>query len=82
MLDDLPPRTELTLSLQPEVAERTHYEVLRRQALEAAETSLAEGGGQAQMNVLAQLTRLRRAACDPRLVSPDWGQSEGPPGFV
>ena len=74
VLDDLPPRTELTLSLQPEAAERAHYEVLRRQALEAAETSLAEGGGQAQLNVLAQLTRLRRAACDPRLVSPGWGQ--------
>lgn len=74
VLDDLPPRTELTLSLQPEAAERAHYEVLRRQALEAAETSLAAGGGQAQLNVLAQLTRLRRAACDPRLVSPEWGQ--------
>jgi SNF2 family DNA or RNA helicase len=74
VLDDLPPRTELTLSLQPEAAERAHYEVLRRQALAAAETSLAQGGGQAQLNVLAQLTRLRRAACDPRLVSPTWGQ--------
>ena len=73
VLDDLPPRTELTLAVQPDDAERAHYEALRRQALVAAERSLAEGGGQAQINVLAQLTRLRRAACDPRLVNPELG---------
>jgi superfamily II DNA or RNA helicase len=70
VLDDLPPRTELVLTVQPEPAERAHYEALRRQAVDAAERSLEEGGGQAQFNILAQLTRLRRAACDPRLVSP------------
>jgi superfamily II DNA or RNA helicase len=73
VLHDLPPRTELALSVQPDDAERAHYEALRRQALAAAERSLAQGGGQAQINVLAQLMRLRRAACDPRLVSPELG---------
>jgi len=73
VLDDLPPRTELTLAVQPDDAERAHYEALRRQALAAAERSLAEGGGQAQIGVLAQLMRLRRAACDPRLVNPELG---------
>ncbi len=74
VLDDLPPRTELTLAVEPEAAERAHYEALRRQALAAAEASLAsDAPGQAQFNVLAQLTRLRRAACDPRLVSPELG---------
>jgi superfamily II DNA or RNA helicase len=73
VLDDLPPRTELTITVQPEPAERAHYEALRRQAVAAAERSLAEGGAQAQINILAQLTRLRRAACDPRLVSPQMG---------
>ncbi len=73
VLDDLPPRTELALAIQPDDAERAHYEALRRQALAAAERSLAEGGGQAQINVLAQLMRLRRAACDPRLVNPELG---------
>jgi SNF2 family DNA or RNA helicase len=71
VLDDLPPRTELALAVQPDAAERAHYEALRRQALAAAERSLAEGGGQAQIGVLAQLMRLRRAACDPRLVNPE-----------
>jgi superfamily II DNA or RNA helicase len=73
VLDDLPPRTELALAVQPDAAERAHYEALRRQALAAAERSLAEGGGQAQIGVLAQLMRLRRAACDPRLVNPELG---------
>jgi superfamily II DNA or RNA helicase len=75
VLDDLPPRTELTITVEPEAAERAHYEALRRQAVAAAEASLAQGGGKAQINVLAQLTRLRRAACDPRLVSPELGQA-------
>ncbi len=54
--------------------ERAHYEALRRQALAAAEAAVAsDKPGQAQLNILAQLTRLRRAACDPRLVSPQLG---------
>jgi superfamily II DNA or RNA helicase len=71
VLDDLPPRTELVLKVQPDEAERAHYEALRRDALVAAEKSLSgDGAGQAHLNILAGLTRLRRAACDPRLVSP------------
>lgn len=71
VLDDLPPRTELTLMVDADDTERAHYEALRRQALSAMETSVAsDKPGQAQINILAQLTRLRRAACDPRLVSP------------
>lgn len=71
VLDDLPPRTELVLRVQPDDAEAAHYEALRRDALIAAERSLSgDAPGQAQLNVLAGLTRLRRAACDPRLVSP------------
>ncbi|WP_374675050.1 SNF2-related protein [Ideonella sp.] len=71
VLDDLPPRTELVLRVQPDEAEAAHYEALRRDALIAAERSLGgDAPGQAQLNVLAGLTRLRRAACDPRLVSP------------
>lgn len=74
VLDDLPPRTELTLMVEPDAAEKAHYEALRRQALEAAQQSLSGGtGGQAQINILAELTRLRRAACDPRLVTPGLG---------
>lgn len=74
VLDDLPPRTELTLAIEPDATERAHYEALRRQALAAAEAAVAsDKPGQAQLNILAQLTKLRRAACDPRLVSPQLG---------
>jgi SNF2 family DNA or RNA helicase len=72
VLDDLPPRTELTLVVEGDETERAHYEALRRQAVRDAERALSAGApGQAHLNILAQLTRLRRAACDPRLVTPD-----------
>ena len=71
VLDDLPPRTELVLKIPLEAAEQAHYEALRRDALVAAERSLSgDAIGQAQFNILAGLTKLRRAACDPRLASP------------
>ncbi len=72
VLDDLPPRTELLLTVQGDATEQAHYEALRRQALkEAAEALSGDRAGQAHLNILAQLTKLRRAACDPRLVTPD-----------
>ena len=74
VLQDLPPRTELVLTIEPDAAEAAHYEALRRAAVASAEGAAAsEPGGQAQIHILAQLTRLRRAACDPRLVSPELG---------
>jgi superfamily II DNA or RNA helicase len=74
VLEELPPRTELVLSVTAEATESAHYEALRRQAVSEAEAAAAGAqAGQARMHVLAQLTRLRRAACDPRLVSPDLG---------
>ena len=77
VLQDLPPRTELLLSVEPEAAEAAHYEALRRLAMkEVSELSVAAAGpqaGQARFNILAQLTKLRRAACDPRLSSPEFG---------
>lgn len=75
VLQDLPPRTELILSVTPEAAEAAHYEALRRQAINDV-SALNDSGaqaGQARFNILAQLTKLRRAACDPRLTSPEFG---------
>ncbi|HPU53594.1 MAG TPA: SNF2-related protein, partial [Burkholderiaceae bacterium] len=69
VLHDLPPRTELTLSIAPEADEAAHYEALRREALSTA----LSAGPKERIHVLAQLTRLRRAACDPRLVNPELG---------
>ncbi len=74
VLQELPPRTELVLTITPEPAEAAHYEALRRLAVAAAESAAAsEQRGQAHLHILAQLTRLRRAACDPRLTSPELG---------
>ena len=74
VLQELPPRTELVLTIAADPPQAAHYEALRRLAVAAAESAAArEQGGQAHMHILAQLTRLRRAACDPRLVSPQLG---------
>ena len=75
VLAELPPRTEIVRPVQPDAVERAYHEALRRQALRESEEALrATRPGQARMNILAQLTRLRRAACDPRLVTPGLGQ--------
>jgi len=74
VLPDLPPRTELILTITPEANEAAHYEALRRVAVAAAENAAeSDQGGQAHLHILAQLTKLRRAACDPRLTSPNLG---------
>lgn len=74
VLDDLPPRTEQVVMVQADAQERAHYEAVRRQAVAAVEQSVgSDKRAEAHLNILAQLTRLRRAACDPRLVTPDLG---------
>ena len=74
VLPELPPRTEQIVTVAPEAAEAALYEALRRQAVaEVAKTLDTLPAAQARLNILAQLTRLRRAACDPRLPSPEFG---------
>lgn len=74
VLEELPPRTELVVAVAPEAGEAAHYEALRRQAIAEADHAISTAPvAQATFNILAQLTRLRRAACDPRLVSPEVG---------
>jgi superfamily II DNA or RNA helicase len=73
VLQELPPRTELVLTVAPEAAEAAHYEALRREAAREIDATLeSTPEAQAHFNILAQLTRLRRAACDPRLCSPQF----------
>jgi SNF2 family DNA or RNA helicase len=74
VLSDLPPRTEIIHRVEPGPEERAFLEAARRASLERVATVAAEaGGGPAAFHVLAELTRLRRAACDPRLVAPELG---------
>ena len=70
VLTELPPRTEIIIRVEPEAQERAFYEALRRDALTTIEGG-AQPLAQRRFQVLAQLMRLRRACCDPRLAVPD-----------
>ena len=75
VLTDLPPRTEIVHEVVPGKRERALLEVLRQQAEDSVNRVMNDGTaqGQSQIHLLAALTRLRRAACDPRLVAPELG---------
>jgi superfamily II DNA or RNA helicase len=68
VLTELPSRTEITIEVQPAPEERAFYEALRRRALEALAAANGEAGGQKRIRILAEITRLRRAACNPALI--------------
>ena len=79
VLDDLPPRTEVTLRVEMSPEEAELYEALRLRAVDDLETLARSEEEQAvaetkRLEVLAHLTRLRLACCNPRLVHRD-----GPP---
>lgn len=65
VLTELPPKTEVTLNVELSPEELAFYESLRREALDEI---AAANPNQQRFTVLAQLTRLRQAACHPRLV--------------
>ncbi|WP_421946577.1 DEAD/DEAH box helicase [Phaeodactylibacter xiamenensis] len=68
VLTELPAKTEIILSVSLTESEHSFYEAIRRSALEAVE---AADGASKRFAILAQLTKLRQAACHPRLVMPD-----------
>ncbi len=70
VLEELPEKTEITLTVELSQEERAFYEALRRKAIENIEGGSADGGDR-RFKILAELMRLRKAACHPRLVSPD-----------
>ena len=69
VLQELPPRTEITLSVSLSDAEMALYEALRQQALERLTEETADGENK-HLQVLAEITRLRLAACHPQLAMP------------
>ncbi len=80
VLDDLPPRTEVTLHVKLSPEEATLYEALRQRAMEdlqaigmdrTSDEEDVEPEQQRRFQILAHLTRLRLACCNPRLVHPD-----------
>ena len=82
VLDDLPERTEITLHVKMSAEEASLYEALRQRAVEelqaaqVAGAELAEGARRVQ--VLAHLTRLRLACCNPKLVLDRQGAKDLP----
>lgn len=62
VLKQLPPKTEVTLSVELSRRERLFYESLRLQAVEKIEEERA-----GLITILAQLMKLRRACCHPTL---------------
>ncbi len=70
VLDELPSRTEITLHVELSTEEKALYEALRRDAIAKLTTTDAKAGTK-HLQVLAEITRLRRMCCNPKLVVPD-----------
>jgi SNF2 family DNA or RNA helicase len=66
VLDELPPKTEIIKKIQLSDEERAFYEALRRQALE----NLSNADESKHIQVLAEITKLRQASCNPLLIDP------------
>ncbi|NOQ47298.1 MAG: ATP-dependent helicase, partial [Desulfobulbaceae bacterium] len=69
VLDELPPRTEITLRVEMNPEELRFYEALRQQAIENIEGNAEKSGR--HLRILAEIMRLRRACCNPRLITED-----------
>jgi superfamily II DNA or RNA helicase len=67
---ELPPRTEIAVRVAMEPRQRALYERARREAVARLESSDPR---KARFQVLAELTKLRQLAADPRLVDPGCG---------
>jgi superfamily II DNA or RNA helicase len=66
VLSELPSRTEITLQVEFSDEERHLYEALRQEAITKI-ANIKAGDGQS-MQVLAEITKLRRFCCNPKLV--------------
>jgi superfamily II DNA or RNA helicase len=67
VLEELPPRTEVVLRVEMQPGEREFYEALRQQAIENIEGNSERTGR--HLRILAEIMRLRRACCNPRLIN-------------
>ncbi|MCG6116923.1 MAG: DEAD/DEAH box helicase [Aquimonas sp.] len=70
VLSELPERTEIVQTVEPSEGEARLLAALRKQALERLSSTGAKGEHK-RFAILAELTRLRRAACHPDLVAPE-----------
>ena len=70
VLEELPPKTEITVKIPLSKQERSMYEAVRQQALKNLVNNNDEKGSD-HLKVLAAITKLRLASCHPRLIMPD-----------
>ena len=70
VLEELPPKTEITTKVELTDEERVFYEAIRRQAIENLQQATGPAGQQ-HVRALAEITRLRLACCHPALVEPN-----------
>jgi len=68
VLDELPPRTEITLEVEMTPEEIRFYEALRQNALDILESNKEKKGRHLQ--ILTEIMKLRQACCNPRLIAP------------
>lgn len=71
VLDELPPKTEITVEIPLSDSERALYEAVRSSALESLSTNRNTQQGGDHLKVLAAITKLRLASCHPKLVMAD-----------
>ncbi len=70
VLEELPPRTEVTLDVTMSAEEMHFYEALRQNALEILERAGDNTKGR-HLQILTEIMKLRQACCNPRLISKD-----------
>lgn len=70
VLDELPARTEITVRVEMTERESEFYEAVRLRAVSAV-GELQGNGGKSHLRILAEIMRLRRACCHPRLLAPE-----------
>jgi superfamily II DNA or RNA helicase len=68
VLDELPPKTEITQSIELSDQEMAFYEALRLEAIENLEQDQAAAGTK-HLQALAEITKLRLACCNASLVN-------------
>jgi SNF2 family DNA or RNA helicase/tetratricopeptide (TPR) repeat protein len=71
VLKELPPKTEITLHVEMSTEEQLLYEAQRLRALENISANDEEGAGQKHLRILAEITKLRRFCCNPKLALPE-----------
>ncbi len=68
VLTELPSRTEVTLHVELSEKERLFYEAMRRTAQSKMDNEIESEIGHKQLQVLAEIMKLRRTCCHPKLV--------------